>query len=80
MQADHFNGIQPWKVNRDGSIVNALFLEPAGSAAIVLAASATALAQGPTYRMGTTPSAEEIKARDTVAFPQGRGLPAGSGG
>ena len=25
MQADHFNGIQPWKVNRDGSIVNALF-------------------------------------------------------
>lgn len=25
MQADHFNGIQPWKVNRDGSIQNALF-------------------------------------------------------
>jgi len=25
LQADHFNGIQPWKVNRDGSIVNALF-------------------------------------------------------
>ena len=25
MQADHFNGIQPWRVNRDGSIVNALF-------------------------------------------------------
>jgi sulfane dehydrogenase subunit SoxC len=24
--ADHFNGIQPWKVNRDGSIQNALFL------------------------------------------------------
>jgi sulfane dehydrogenase subunit SoxC len=23
-QADHFNGIQPWKVNRDGSIENAL--------------------------------------------------------
>ena len=23
-QADHFNGIQPWKVNRDGSIQNAL--------------------------------------------------------
>jgi sulfane dehydrogenase subunit SoxC len=22
--ADHFNGIQPWKVNRDGSIQNAL--------------------------------------------------------
>jgi sulfane dehydrogenase subunit SoxC len=25
LQADHFNGIQPWKVNRDGSIQNALF-------------------------------------------------------
>jgi len=25
LQADHFNGIQPWKVNRDGSIVNATF-------------------------------------------------------
>ena len=25
-EADHFNGIQPWKVNRDGSIRNALFL------------------------------------------------------
>jgi hypothetical protein len=50
------------------------------AAAIVLAASAGVLAQGPTYRMGTTPSDEEIKARDTVAFPQGRGLPVGSGG
>ncbi len=25
-EADHFNGIQPWKVNRDGSVQNALFL------------------------------------------------------
>ena len=25
LQADHFNGIQPWKVNRDGGIQNALF-------------------------------------------------------
>jgi sulfane dehydrogenase subunit SoxC len=25
-EADHFNGVQPWKVNRDGSIQNALFL------------------------------------------------------
>jgi hypothetical protein len=25
MQADHFNGIQPWRVGRDGSIRNALF-------------------------------------------------------
>ena len=25
-EADHFNGIQPWKINRDGSVQNALFL------------------------------------------------------
>jgi sulfane dehydrogenase subunit SoxC len=25
LQADHFNGIQPWRINRDGSIQNALF-------------------------------------------------------
>jgi cytochrome c len=47
--------------------------------AIVLCASVTALAQGPTYRLGTTPSAEEIKARDTAVSPRGRELPPGSG-
>lgn len=49
------------------------------TAAIVLAASATLLAQGPTYRLGTTPSADEINARDTAVSPQGRELPPGSG-
>jgi hypothetical protein len=49
------------------------------AAAIVLSASVTALAQGPTYRLGTTPSEEEIKARDTAVSPDGRGLPPGSG-
>src|SRR5436190_21560995 len=48
--------------------------------AFAVAASATLLAQGPIYRMGPTPSAEETKARDTVAFPQGRALPVGSRG
>jgi sulfane dehydrogenase subunit SoxC len=24
MQADHFNGIQPWRVARDGSVTNAI--------------------------------------------------------
>ncbi len=48
-------------------------------AAIVLAASTNVPAQGPTYRLGTTPSAEEIKARDTAVSPQGRELPTGSG-
>ena len=47
--------------------------------AIALSASATAFAQGPTYRLGTTPSAEEIKARDTEVLPDGKGLPPGSG-
>jgi S-disulfanyl-L-cysteine oxidoreductase SoxD len=49
------------------------------TAAIVLSASVTALAQGPTYRLGTTPGAEEIKARDTAVSPQGKELPPGSG-
>ncbi len=51
-------------------------------AAIVLAAtaSATVLAQGPTFRLGTTPSAEEIKTRDTAVAPAGKELPPGSGG
>jgi mono/diheme cytochrome c family protein len=49
------------------------------AAAIVLFASVTTLAQGPTYRLGTTPSEEEIKARDTAVSPDGRALPPGSG-
>ncbi len=49
------------------------------AAAIVLSASATALAQGPTYRLGTTPSEAEIKARDTAVSPLGKELPTGSG-
>ena len=50
------------------------------AATILLFASVTALAQGPTYRLGTAPSAEEIKARDTAVSPQGKELPPGSGG
>jgi S-disulfanyl-L-cysteine oxidoreductase SoxD len=49
------------------------------AAAIVLSLPVTALAQGPTYRLGTTPSAEEIKARDTAVSPDGKELPSGSG-
>ena len=48
-------------------------------AAIVLSASVTALAQGPTYRLGSTPSAEEIKVRDTAVSPGGKELPPGTG-
>ena len=49
------------------------------AAAIVLCVPVTALAQGPTYHLGTTPSQEEIKARDTAVSPEGKELPPGSG-
>ncbi len=47
--------------------------------AIVLLISGIAFAQGPTYRFGSTPSAEEIKARDTAVSPTGKQLPPGRG-
>jgi cytochrome c len=49
------------------------------AAAIVVFASSATLAQGPTYRFGTTPCAEEIKARDTAVLPSGAHLPPGRG-
>ena len=49
------------------------------AATIALSASVPALAQGPTYRLGTTPSAEEIKVRDTAVAPSGKELPPGNG-
>jgi mono/diheme cytochrome c family protein len=49
------------------------------TAAIALLAGATALAQGPTYKLGTTPSAAEIKAADTAVSPEGKELPPGRG-
>ena len=47
--------------------------------ATLLFASVTVLAQEPTYRFGTTPSAEEVKARDTAVLPEGKQLPPGRG-
>ena len=49
------------------------------TAAIALSACVTTLAQGPTYQLGSPPSAEEIKARDTAISPEGKELPPGSG-
>ena len=49
------------------------------TATIALVASVGVLAQGPTYRLGTAPTAEEVKARDTAVSPDGRELPPGSG-
>src|SRR3954462_3848712 len=38
-----------------------------------------ALAQGPTYGIGRTPTAEEIRAKDISIGPTGEELPAGKG-
>jgi cytochrome c len=46
---------------------------------MVLSVCATTLAQGPTYKLGTTPTEAEIKAADTAVAPDGTGLPPGSG-
>lgn len=46
---------------------------------IVLAACVTALAQGPTYQLGRTPSEEEIRAWGIIVGPAGKELPPGSG-
>ena len=52
----------------------------AATAMALVAGSAAALAQGPTFGLGSAPSAEEMKARDTAVSPQGTQLPPGSGG
>jgi cytochrome c len=49
------------------------------TATIAFSACVTALAQGPTYQLGTVPSEAEIKARDIAISPDGKELPPGSG-
>jgi mono/diheme cytochrome c family protein len=49
------------------------------TAVIVLSSCVPALAQGRTYQLGSTPSEEEIKAKDTAISPVGKQLPPGSG-
>ena len=49
------------------------------TAVIALSACVAAMAQGRTYQLGSTPSEEEIKARDTAISPDGKELPPGSG-
>jgi cytochrome c len=46
---------------------------------VLLMGGASALAQGPTYRIGRTPTPEEIKARDIAIGPTGEELPPGKG-
>jgi len=49
------------------------------TAVIALSGCITALAQGPTYQLGSTPAEEEIRARDIAISPDGKELPPGSG-
>src|SRR5678816_165771 len=49
------------------------------TATLALSTCVTALAQGPTYQLGRTPTSEEIKARDIAISPDGRELPPGRG-
>ncbi len=49
------------------------------AALITLAVCVVASAQGRTYQLGSTPSQEEIKARDIAISPDGKELPPGSG-
>ena len=46
---------------------------------VLLIGGASALAQGPTYRIGRTPTPEEIKALDISIGPTGEELPPGRG-
>src|SRR5712692_1827131 len=46
---------------------------------MILALCHAAWAQSPTYGLGRTPSAEEIRARDIAISPTGKELPPGSG-
>ena len=46
---------------------------------VLLIGGASALAQGPTYRIGRTPTPEEIKALDISIGPIGEELPPGKG-
>jgi hypothetical protein len=46
---------------------------------MALAVCVGALAQGPTYKLGRTPSEEEIRAWDIAISPDGKELPPGSG-
>lgn len=48
-------------------------------AALVIAFSLGAMAQGPKFRLGRTPGEQEVKAIDISVHADGRGLPAGSG-
>ena len=48
-------------------------------ACVVLMSSLAARTQSPTYGLGHTPTAEELKAVDIEIMPDGRGLPPGSG-
>lgn len=47
--------------------------------AMIFAYSVTASAQGPTYKLGRSPTPEELRPRDATVGPDGKELPPGSG-
>jgi len=47
--------------------------------AVLLVACGVSWAQGPTYKLGRTPTEAEVKAWDHAVGPEGKELPAGSG-
>src|SRR5262245_17953383 len=55
------------------------FLKAAAALALVVLMGATALAQGPTYGLGRSPSAEQLRAWDISISPSGDELPVGRG-
>ena len=54
-------------------------LKASGALSLVALMSATALAQGPTYGIGRTPTADQIRAWDISIGPAGEELPPGRG-
>ena len=47
--------------------------------AMVLAYGVAAVAQGPTFKLGRTPTEQELRPTDAAVGPDGKGLPPGSG-
>ncbi len=47
--------------------------------AMVLAYGVAAVAQGPTFKLGRTPTEQELRPADAAIGPDGKGLPPGSG-
>ena len=74
------NSVQPWHIASDGSVTNgfARILPFAIVLPVLLIGGASAWRRA-TYRIGRTPTPEEIKALDISIGPTGEELPPGKG-